>query len=128
MSNLANTFFNENDEIMQKIENDTIDDINKTKNYKFNFFAMYCYDNTWKSSLDILVKKTDFIIFDLRGYSKSNIGCYYEINYLAHNFPMDDIIFIINDLSDRDYILKTLYHANSHNFAIAGNKIKIFKR
>lgn len=60
----------------------------------FKEFPVMCYDNTWKQAVDLLVKTSDVILMDLRGFSEANKGCEYEINFLFDHVSAERIVFI----------------------------------
>ncbi len=60
----------------------------------FKEFPVMCYDNTWKQTVNVLVKKANVILMDLRGFSETNKGCEYEVNFLFDNVPAERIVFL----------------------------------
>lgn len=43
----------------------------------------YCHDTTWQAALQALVRHTDVVLMDLRGFQAQNAGCRYELATLA---------------------------------------------
>jgi hypothetical protein len=66
----------------------------------FKDLDMYCFDNTWQDAIAAFVDSADVVLMDLRGYSVQNKGCETEINYLFDNFPIDRIVFLIDNETD----------------------------
>jgi len=60
----------------------------------FKEFPVMCYDNTWKLAVNELVNKANVILMDLRGFSETNKGCEYEVNFLFDNVPANRIVFL----------------------------------
>ena len=55
---------------------------------------MSCYDNTWKLTVEELVKSASVVMMDLRGFSEKNKGCEYEVNLLLNRVHLDKILFL----------------------------------
>ncbi len=43
----------------------------------------YCHDTTWQDALQALVRYSDVVLMDLRGFQAHNAGCCYELATLA---------------------------------------------
>ncbi len=43
----------------------------------------YCHDTTWQDALHALVRASDVVLMDLRGFQTHNAGCAYELGTLA---------------------------------------------
>lgn len=65
----------------------------------FKEVPVLCYNDTWRMAVDKLSKFSDIILMDLRGYSETNKGCEYEVNFLFDHVPIDKIIFITDSES-----------------------------
>jgi len=61
-----------------------------------------CYDNTWKVTVAEFARQSDAIVMDLRGYSPQRAGCAFEVNYLLDAVPVDRIVFLLDEQSDRE--------------------------
>jgi hypothetical protein len=68
-------------------------------NLLYKCMPMFCYDNTWKISVEECVKNVDGVLMDLRGYSKEREGCAYEVDYLFDVISTQKVIFIVDDAS-----------------------------
>jgi len=62
----------------------------------FKGFPMYCYDNVWKKAVDALLRVSDVVMMDLRGFSPARLGCEYEIGLLINQYPLQRIIFLVD--------------------------------
>lgn len=82
------------DKRLQKLQSNPI-------NFDFSFkeVPLLCYNNTWKMTVDRLSKFADIILMDLRGFSKTNKGCEYEVNFLFDYVSIDKIVFITDSES-----------------------------
>ena len=43
----------------------------------------YCHDSTWQLALQALVRRSDAVLMDLRGFQAHNAGCAFELETLA---------------------------------------------
>lgn len=41
----------------------------------------YCHDATWQDALQALVRFSDVVLMDLRGFQTHNAGCRYELRH-----------------------------------------------
>lgn len=60
----------------------------------FKEVPVLCYNDTWRMAVEKLSKYSDTILMDLRGYSETNKGCEYEVNFLFDHVPINKIVFI----------------------------------
>jgi hypothetical protein len=49
--------------------------------YRIN--ELYCHDTTWQVALAALVRRSDVVLMDLRGFQAHNAGCCHELAVLA---------------------------------------------
>ena len=75
-----------------------------------NMFSIN-HGNTWRSTVAELVKRTDVVMMDLRGFSEHKKGCEYEINYLVDHIPIERVVFLISDedLGNLDLIRHSIH-------------------
>ena len=51
---------------------------------RYRVHECYCHDTTWQDALQALVRYSDVVLMDLRGFQAHNAGCLYELATLAH--------------------------------------------
>ncbi|WP_163995397.1 hypothetical protein [Pyxidicoccus caerfyrddinensis] len=71
---------------------------------RFQVNDFFCYDDTWKMVLSRLVKDSDVVLMDLRGFSPRNAGCIFEIRELVNLVPLQRVVFLIDDRTDEPYL------------------------
>lgn len=125
---LSQRFIDSEKALNQQTRNiDTIPDIDNM--YRIHDF--FCYDNTWKMALSRLTKESEVIVMDLRSFSAQNAGCTFEINELINLVHLEQIIFIIDKTTDKNYMYQVMTEAwktmesSSPNRSTAGN-LKLF--
>lgn len=68
----------------------------------------FCHADTWQMTMLKLAKQSDAILMDLRSFSTSNQGCLYELRQLMNSIPLDRVIFVIDDSTDRTFFETTV--------------------
>jgi hypothetical protein len=63
-----------------------------------------CHGSIWQSSVDTLLKQADFVVLDLSGMMPSNAGVRYELQRVIDRIPIERVIFLADERSDRDYL------------------------
>jgi hypothetical protein len=81
------------------------------RDLRFRVNDFFCYDDTWKMVFSSLVRESDAVLMDLRGFSKENSGCIFEINQLAAMVPLERVVFIVDRNTDRALLSQTLEEA-----------------
>jgi hypothetical protein len=76
--------------------------------YRINEF--YCHDNTWRATVHALAQRSAVVLMDLRGFSKANRGCEFELGMLLDEVPLDRVV-LLADASTRTEDLEPLLHA-----------------
>jgi hypothetical protein len=77
--------------------------------YRVNDF--FCYDDTWRTVLSSLVDQSDAVLMDLRGFSRRNAGCVFEIGELFRLVPLHRVIFIVDRETDAAFLDRTFGRA-----------------
>ena len=75
---------------------------------QFRVNDFFCYDDTWRMVLSRLVRESDAVIMDLRGFSSQNAGCIFEINELFNLMPLERVVFIIDHSTDEPFLRQVL--------------------
>ena len=117
------SFFIKNEGILQYIKGNRYKYIKWSpfRGKHYDFISMYCFDNLWKITLQDLVGLSKYILMDLRGYSRQNIGCSFEINYILRNFSHEKMLYIIDERTDMAYLSENIQEACTN----IGNDITI---
>jgi hypothetical protein len=63
-------------------------------NLTFRGIAMFCFDNTWRATIDEFMRFSDLVLMDLRGFSDERKGCEYEVDRVFDRIPIDRIVFL----------------------------------
>jgi len=61
----------------------------------------YCHDNTWQDALQALVRFSDVVLMDLRGFQAHNAGCRYELAALAGASRELRVVVLTDGRTDR---------------------------
>lgn len=60
-----------------------------------------CYANSWKSTLDALLSRSDAVLMDLRGFSSRNTGCSYELQRISQSRHLGSVVLLVDRHTDR---------------------------
>jgi len=81
---------------------------------RFRVNEFFCHDNTWRMVLDRLVSDTDVVFMDLRGFSRQNGGCIFEINELINAVSLDRVQFITDATTDEPFLVENIRQSWQH--------------
>jgi len=68
---------------------------------RYRVAEFFCYDNTWRATLRALVARSSVVLMDLRGFTKVNAGCLFELQQLAAARRLASCVFVADDTTDR---------------------------
>ena len=83
-------------------------DTKPDRDLRFRVNDFFCYDDTWKMVLSRLVNDSDAVLMDLRGFSRSNAGCVFELGELARMVPLERVVFVVDRRTDEQLLAETL--------------------
>jgi putative heme degradation protein len=75
---------------------------------RFRVNDFFCHEDTWKMVLSRLVKESEVVVMDLRGFTSQNKGCVYEVNELINVAPLERVVFVIDETTDEHFLLDTV--------------------
>ena len=102
---LARRFIGGSTELEQRMqERDTLPD----RDQRFRVNDFFCYDDTWKMVLSRLARESDAVLMDLRGFSRQNTGCVFELRELALMVPLERVVFVVDRRTDENLLAETL--------------------
>ena len=81
--------------------------------------------------LSRLVHDSDVVMMDLRGFSRHNAGCVFELHELARLVPLERVVFVIDRRTDEALLAETLGDHRAGVFrldSIAGSRIRQLMR
>jgi hypothetical protein len=91
---------------------------------RFRITEFFCHENTWSDALSALLARSDTILMDLRGFSKKNTGCIFELHQLAAQRRLADTVFIVDASSDIKLLELTVGAQGPEAAAIPGLRIE----
>ena len=78
---------------------------------QFRVTEFFCHDDTWKLTLARLADDSDTVLMDLRGFSRRNAGCIFEITELFNLVPLQRLVFIVDSSTDQPFMRETMQQA-----------------
>jgi hypothetical protein len=77
----------------------------------FRVNSLFCHADTWESALQRLVSEGDTVLMDLRSFGAANAGCRAELQHLVQRVPLSRCVWVVDDSTDREFLLLTLHEA-----------------
>jgi hypothetical protein len=78
------------------------------RDLRFRINEFFCYDDTWRMVLSRLVHESNAVVMDLRGFSRQNAGCVFELHELARLVSLDRVVFIVDRRTDEALLAEAL--------------------
>ncbi len=75
---------------------------------RYPSIRLICSGDLWKPTIAHLVKWTNMILMDLRGFDKDKLGCKYELVYLMNNWSFDKTVFLTDASTDASLFENTI--------------------
>ena len=75
---------------------------------RFRVGEFFCFDNTWRPALRSLVERARVVLMDLRGFTKANAGCVFELEQLKSLGAISRCVFVMDSTTDRALVETTL--------------------
>jgi hypothetical protein len=66
--------------------------------------ALLCHETFWKSAVDVLLERADFVVLDLSGYHWRNSGTAYELQRVIDRFPVERCLILATGQSDTAFL------------------------
>jgi hypothetical protein len=76
----------------------------------------YCHDTTWQDALQALVRISDVVLMDLRGFQTHNAGCRYELDTLAQSPRVLRVVVLFDAQTDRAAAAAAIGQGNADRF------------
>jgi hypothetical protein len=62
--------------------------------------SVYCYASAWREAVALLAPDSDVVLMDLRGFSRSNQGCVFELTWIVQRLNLTRIFLLIDGSTD----------------------------
>ena len=95
---------------------------------RFRIAKFLCYDDTWRPTLSALLRRSDVVLMDLRGFSTANRGCEFELRQLAANGLLPGTVFVVDATTDVALLESTVYDQASESRAVPLNLERVTSR
>jgi hypothetical protein len=67
---------------------------------RFRVNKFFCFDDTWRPTLEALVRSSDVVLMDVRGFSERNRGVQFELQQLVEHALLDKTVFVVDESTD----------------------------
>lgn len=106
-------------------------DMTRDGDGRFRVNEVYCFNDTWKPTLQALLSVTDLVVMDLRSFSQQNSGCRFELEQLVQNVRSDRLVLICDGSTDQTLLRQILDEAmertGGHRAAPAASLVHVDK-
>lgn len=100
---------------------------------RFRIHDFFCHADTWQGVLKELIKNTDAVLMDLRDLRATNAGCVFEIRELLNTVPLERLVFVVDETTDKNFLKQTLQEtcrelrSDSPNVGLSGSALQPFE-
>jgi hypothetical protein len=74
---------------------------------RFRVNEFFCHADTWQMTMQQLARMSNVVLMDLRSFSKTNQGCLYELEQLLATIPLERVMFVIDNTTDKPFLEQT---------------------
>ncbi len=78
---------------------------------RFRVADFFCHDDSWHLVLQRLVRDSDAVLMDLRGFTRERAGCVFEVHALVSAMRLDRVVFVVDGTTDRPFLEHTVQDA-----------------
>lgn len=80
---------------------------------RFRIVDFFCHADTWQNVLLRLVKSANVVLMDLRSFAPMHAGCIFEIRALLNSVPLERLVFVVDETTDKMFLRQTLEESYS---------------
>ena len=102
---LRQTFINTPDDLDQRLASM---DLLPDPDGRFRINEFLCAREMWQAAVSRLMPQSDIVAMDLRGFSRNNQGCLFEIQALFNTVPADRLVFVVDKSTDYPFLHDTM--------------------
>jgi hypothetical protein len=98
----------------------------------FRVNEFFCQGNVWQTAMRRLSARSDAVLMDLRGFSRKNRGCIYELGALLDGVDLGRVLLLVDGTTDREFLEETLARlwfdvsSDSPNSLVAEPTVRLF--
>ena len=86
-------------------------DVRPDRDGRFRVNDFFCYDDTWRMTFSRLSRTSSVVLMDLRGFSRANAGCVFEIQELFATVDLAEVLFVVDRATDETFLLRIFNEA-----------------
>ncbi|MBY0440047.1 MAG: hypothetical protein K2W80_17840 [Burkholderiales bacterium] len=75
---------------------------------RYRIEEFFCFDDTWRATLQSLLLHSRVVLMDLRGFDDRNTGCLFELEQLGRTGRLQRCVFVADACTDRALAERTL--------------------
>jgi hypothetical protein len=107
-------------------------DLRSDPDGRFRVNEFFCQGDVWQTAMRRLSVRSDAVLMDLRGFSRNNRGCVYELGALLDEVDLGRVLLIVDGTTDREFFEETLVRlwsgvrSDSPNHLVAEPTVYLF--
>jgi hypothetical protein len=75
---------------------------------RFRVASFFCHADTWQMALRRLARDSDVVLMDLRGFTRTNQGCIYELHELLDSVRLEQVLLVVDATTDQGFLAEVL--------------------
>ena len=75
---------------------------------RYRIDEFFCFDDTWRPTVDELLARSDAVLMDLRSFGANNLGSTHELQLLASRGALGRTVLLVGPQTDRDLLHSTI--------------------
>lgn len=89
---------------------------------RFRVNACFCFTRIWREAVQRLAGETKAVLMDLRAFTQRRQGCIEELSILMDRVPLERVVFLVDDSTDRPGLERAIQHAWTNRSASSPNR------
>ena len=89
---------------------------------RFRVSSFFCHADTWQMVLRRLARESDVVLMDLRGFTRTNKGCVYELHALLEIVRLEQFVLVVDGTTDEGFLAEVLGQGWANISAISRNR------
>jgi hypothetical protein len=78
---------------------------------RYRVGELFCHDDMWRPALQALLRHTDCVLLDARGFCRRHEGVAWEVTQLAQLVPLNRVLVLVDDTTDQYFLRATFDRA-----------------
>jgi hypothetical protein len=86
---------------------------------RFRVNELYCHEDTWRPTLESLLARSDGVLMDLRGFTRTNSGVRFELEKIVQSGRLGQTLIVVDHTTDLPLLRASLGAEHEHALNLA---------